>query len=101
MYKVMGARVVIKREEAKSETKSGIILSEKTATEQRARQGVVIAVGDGAWLDSGVKLPMTLKIGDEVLYRDFSGYELDPDHFVINEGDVIAILERGEENGSL
>lgn len=93
--KVMGARVVLKRDDVKQTTESGIILPEKTAEENRAKAGVVVAVGDGMRVDDVRRIPMTVKVGDRVIYREFAGVEVQDngeEFVIINEGDILAIV---------
>lgn len=93
---VFGARVVIRRVEAEAKTSSGIFLPEKVAEENRARQGAVLLVGDGMWGMNGEKIPMTVKAGDQVIYKEFSGVEVKDGEdtlVIINEGDILAVIE--------
>ncbi len=79
-------RVLIKPQEKEEKTKGGIYLPD-TARE-KTQQGVVMAVGDGK--------DIVVKIGDAVLYENFSGTEINIDgvkHIVIDIKDVIARLE--------
>lgn len=92
--KIFGARCLVK--EIKNEdnkTQSGIILpgSEKEPT----YRGIIIEIGDGAMLDTGVKVPMQVKVGDEVIYQTFSGSPIDVDgdqYIVLNERDILAVI---------
>ena len=61
----LGDRVVIKKLEAESTTKSGIVLT-GTAKEQ-PQEAKVMAVGPGAVVD-GKRVEMDVKVGDKILY---------------------------------
>jgi len=88
-------RVVIKRLAAETVTKAGIVIPEKSA--EKATQGEVIAVGDGALLENGERRPLTVKVGDRVLFGQYAGNEvkLDGEEFlIVKESDIYAIVEQ-------
>ena len=73
----------------------GIVLPE-TAEKERPERGEVVAVGPGRVLDNGNRLPMSLKVGDRILFKKYTPDEIkiDKDDFlVLRESDVIAIIE--------
>ncbi|MGL4992475.1 MAG: co-chaperone GroES [Sarcina sp.] len=91
--KPLGNRVVIKKAEVKEETKSGIILT--GTAKEKPQYAEVIAVGQGLIID-GERQAMDVKIGDKVLYSQYSGTEvkLDGEEFIIiKEDDILAIVE--------
>lgn len=93
--RVFGARCIIKEDKKESnKTNSGIIVpgSDKEPT----YIGTVIVVGDGALLDNGLKVPMNVKVGDKVVYTNFSGTPIINEgetFLVINERDILAIID--------
>lgn len=92
--KVLGARVVIKLEEEENKTDSGIIIASDNI--EPKYQGKVVATGDGARLETGVKMPMDVSPGDFVIYSKMAGVPIEhkgEKFLVINERDVIAIIE--------
>lgn len=95
--KIIGARVLVKEERDEEVTTSGIIVPGKD--KEKTNRGRVIAVGDGALLESGERVPMKVKVGDFVLYSSFSGAPIkekedDDDTFLIlNERDIYCVLE--------
>ena len=87
-------RVVLRRIEAETTTQAGIILPDKA--KDKPSQGEVIAVGDGALLDSGNIRPLTVKVGDRVLFGQYSATEIKVDGeklLVIKESDIFAVVE--------
>lgn len=85
-------RVVIKAIE-ESETMRGGLYIPDTAKE-KPQQGEIIAVGPGRYED-GKLVPMSVKVGDKVLYGKYSGTEvsLGGDNFLIlRESDVLAVI---------
>ncbi len=94
MLKPIADRVIIKVEEEKEETIGGIVLASNA--KEKPQTGSVIAIGDGAVTESGTKLPMTVKVGDEVYYDKYSGTKVKfdgEDYLVLREKDIIAIVE--------
>ena len=93
-FKPLGDRVAIERIEEK--TSSGIIIPD-TAKEKPV-QGKVVAVGEGAWNEDGDgRLPLTVKVGDTVLFTKWGGTEVKIEGKEITfmkESDIIAILEQ-------
>ena len=60
-----------------------------------AEKGEIVAVGEGKNLDSGQKQPMSVKVGDIVMFRKYSPDEIKldrQDYLVIKEEDILAIL---------
>ncbi|MFT5667909.1 MAG: chaperonin GroES [Vicingaceae bacterium] len=85
--KPIGDRVLIK-EDAILEKRNGIIIPD-TAKEKQEK-GTVLAVGKGTKDE-----PMTLKVGDKVLYGKYSGTEIKEDGevlLIMRESDVFAVI---------
>lgn len=88
-------RVVIKRVEEQKETAGGIILPGSAHEQQN--EGEVVAVGPGKASDSGAIIAMTVKVGDKVMFGQYSGQEVKDDNgeplMIMREDDIIAIVE--------
>ncbi len=94
MLQPLHDRVLIKPLEAEEKTPGGIILPEKA--QEKPREGEVIAVGPGALNDKGERKPMSVKVGDIVVYSEFGGTEITyegTDYLLIKESDILAIKE--------
>ncbi|MBI3632001.1 MAG: co-chaperone GroES [Candidatus Vogelbacteria bacterium] len=94
----LGDRIIVEplseRERGK-ETKSGIFIPETTEKE-RPEQGVVVAVGPGKMNDDGKLVPMSLKVGDKVLFTKYGPDEIkqdSKDYFILSESSVLAVIE--------
>jgi chaperonin GroES len=90
-------RVVVKRLAAETTTKGGIVIPDKHA--EKSTQGEVVAVGEGALLDNGQLRPLSVKVGDRVLFGQYSGSEVkvgDEKYLVIRESDILAVFENTE-----
>jgi chaperonin GroES len=86
----LGNRVVLKKEDSKEKTNSGIILPE-TAEEKRSQQGLVVALGKGRKLSR-----LNLKKGNKVLFKEFGPTEIEVDkveYLVADHDDILAIIK--------
>lgn len=91
----LGDRIIVMPLAKEEMTKSGIILPD-TISKERPEQGEVMEVGPGRLLDNGTRTPVSLKVGDKVLFKKYSPDEFkmdDKEYLVLSETDVIAILE--------
>jgi len=91
--KPLADRVVLQVLEESEQTSGGIFLPE-TAREKPMR-GKVVAIGDGKMMDNGQREPMTVKVGDVVLFAKYGGTEvkLDGEEFkILSEKDILAIM---------
>lgn len=101
MIKVLGARCVVKEEKREEKTLSGIVLTTSSAQEPTYK-GEVIAVGDGAILSDGTKVPMQVNVGDIVVYAPFCGSPIedkDQTYIILNERDILCVLEEDNKEG--
>ena len=90
----LGDKILVKRVEAETKTKSGIVLPD--SAKEKPKRGKVIAIGDGKRLDSGERAPFSVKKGDEVLFTSYAGTEIKVDNeelLIMAEEDVLAIVE--------
>ena len=88
-------RVVIRRVEEKKESAGGILLP--GSAQEQQNMGEVVAVGPGKASDSGSIIEMTVKVGDKVMFGQYSGQEVKDDDgkplMIMREDDIIAIVE--------
>ena len=90
----LGDKILVKRVEAETKTKSGIVLPD--SAKEKPKRGKVISLGDGKRLDNGERAPFTLKKGDEVLFTSYAGSEIKIDGeelLIMTEDDVLAVVE--------
>ena len=88
-------RVLVKRVDEKEVTKGGIIIPD-TAKEKPA-EGKVVAVGNGKLGEDGKRIPLTLKVGDRILFGKYGGAEISLDgeeYLIMNEGEVLGVIEK-------
>ena len=91
--KPLGDRVVIKKLEAETTTKSGILLT-GTAKEQ-PQEAEFVAIGPGAMVE-GKRVPMDVEVGNKVLYSKYAGTDVKVDggeYIILKQDDILAIVE--------
>jgi chaperonin GroES len=86
--KPLADRVLIEPLEAETTTASGIIIPDNA--KEKPQKGTVIAVGKGTKDE-----PMTVKVGDTVLFGKYAGTELvleGTEYLIMREADILAII---------
>lgn len=91
-FRPLRDRVLIERV-AEEEVTAGGIIKPDTA-KQKGQKGKVLAVGPGKRDEkSGTHNAPNVKTGDVVYFAKYAGTELDDDHVVLNEDDILGIIE--------
>ena len=93
-FRPLHDRVVVRRVEEETKTAGGIIIPD--TAKEKPMQGEILAVGPGARNDKGELAPMSVQVGDRVLFGKWSGTEvkLDGDELLImKESDIMGVLE--------
>lgn len=86
-------RVVVKRMEEEKTTAGGIVLPD--SAKEKPAKGEILAIGEGKRADNGNIMPMSVNVGDKVLFGKYAGQEVKVDGedvLVMREDDIIAIL---------
>jgi chaperonin GroES len=96
LAKPLADRVLIKTEKEVTKTAGGIILPE-TAETRDTKIGIVVSVGEGIYTNDGVKIPMTVQVGDKVM-MPFAGsaqkVKLGDDEFLLfREQELLMIIK--------
>lgn len=90
-------RVLVKRaEEAEQKSSAGIIIPD--TAKEKPQRGKVVSVGEGKKDDSGKRIPMDVKVGDEILFGKYAGTEVKLDgeeYLIMHETDILGVLEPG------
>ncbi|CAF22755.1 unnamed protein product [Candidatus Protochlamydia amoebophila UWE25] len=90
--KPLGDRVVVQRAKAAT-SKGGILLPD--SAQEKPREGHVIAAGPGKMSESGQLEPISVKVGDRILFGAYAGTEVkdnDEDYLILSENDILGIL---------
>jgi chaperonin GroES len=86
--KPLADRVLIEPAPAEEKTSFGIIIPD--TAKEKPQRGTVVAVGAGKKDE-----PITVKVGDTVLYGKYSGTELShdgKDYLIMRESDIFAVI---------
>jgi len=86
--KPLADRVLVEPLEAETKTASGIIIPD--TAKEKPQKGSIVAVGPGT-----KENPVTVKVGNSVLYGKYSGTELKlegKDYLIMRESDILAIV---------
>ncbi len=86
--KPLADRVLVQPAAAEEKTASGLYIPD--TAKEKPQKGTVVAVGNGKKDE-----PLTVKVGDTVLYGKYSGTELTvegSDYLIMRESDIFAIL---------
>jgi chaperonin GroES len=81
-------RVLVEPAAAETTTASGIIIPDNA--KEKPQKGTIVAVGNGKKDE-----PLTVKVGDSVLYGKYGGTELKlegKDYLMMRESDILAIV---------
>jgi chaperonin GroES len=86
--KPLADRVLVEPSQAEEKTTSGIIIPD--TAKEKPQQGSVVAVGSGKKDE-----PLTVKVGDTILYGKYAGTEITVDgkeYLIMRESDIFAII---------
>ena len=86
--KPLADRVLIEPAAAETQTSSGLYIPD--TAKEKPQKGIVVAVGPGT-----KENPVTLSLGDTVLYGKYAGTELQhdgKDFLIMKENDILAIV---------
>jgi chaperonin GroES len=81
-------RVIVQPAAAETKTASGIIIPD--TAQEKPQRGTIVAVGNGKPDE-----PLTVKVGDSVLYGKYAGTEFKyegADYLIMRESDIFAII---------
>lgn len=95
--KPLADRVLVRRDDMPDKKSvSGIIIPD-TAQKEKSKLGTVLAVGPGRFGDEGDLIPMTVKVGDQVIFNAGWDNEVslgdDEAYFLVRESDILAIAK--------
>ncbi|MGE3316028.1 MAG: co-chaperone GroES [Planctomycetaceae bacterium] len=89
----LGDRVVLKRADAQTTTKGGIVLPD--TARDKPQKGEVVAVGSGHVKNDGTRVPLSVKEGDSVIFSPYGGDEItvgDDEFLLLRESDILAVI---------
>jgi chaperonin GroES len=86
--KPLADRVIVEVSPAEEKTASGLIIPD--TAKEKPQKGKVVAVGNGKKDE-----PITVKVGDTVLYGKYAGTEISVDgkeYLIMRESDIFAVI---------
>jgi chaperonin GroES len=84
-------RVAVEPLEAEEKTTGGLYLPD--SAKQKPQRGRIVAVGKGKLRDNGERSPLSVSVGDEVIYGRYSGSDIEVhgrDIKIMRESDILA-----------
>ncbi|MCB1614532.1 MAG: co-chaperone GroES [Pseudomonadales bacterium] len=88
-------RVVVRREAEEEKSAGGILLT--GSAKEKPNKGEVVAVGSGRVLDNGSVNPMSVKVGDKVVFASYAGSQTikdgDDELIVMSESEIFGVIE--------
>ncbi len=88
-------RVVVRRVKEEEKTAGGIIIPD--TAKEKPQEGVVVAVGAGAYADDNERILLDVKVKDRILFGKWSGTEVTVDGeelLIMKESDIMGVLEK-------
>ncbi len=85
--------VIIEPQKEDKKSSSGIVIPE--TAEDKPVVGKVIAVGPGKLNEKGERIPMSVKVGDKVLFTKYAPNEIKvegKEYLTIREDEILAII---------
>ncbi|MBI2612424.1 co-chaperone GroES [Candidatus Kaiserbacteria bacterium] len=92
----IGDRVLVKPFEADDEKSPAGIIIPDTAQKEKPERGKVVAVGEGKRGDDNELIPVSVKVGDTVIFSKYGYDEVkigDEDYYIISESNILAIIK--------
>ena len=90
----LGNRVLVRRSPVKS-TKGGILLPD--TAQEKPKEGEILAVGPGKANDRGEIEPLSVKVGDRVIFGGYAGTEVkgmndDKEYLLLTEDEILGVI---------
>ncbi len=92
--KPLNDRVLIERIKASEKSAGGILLPD--SAKEKPTEGKIVATGDGRRTDEGKRLPLSVSIGDRVLFSSYAGTSVKEDgseYLILEESEILAIVD--------
>ncbi len=94
-FKPLRDRVLVKYSEEAEKTAGGLYIPD--TAKEKPQKGEVVAVGPGRVTEDGKLQPISVKVGDTVLFDKYSGSKVtmdDVEYLIIREEDILGIVEK-------
>lgn len=87
-------KLIVRRLESPDKTPGGIVIPD--TGKKKPTKGEVVAIGDGRLLQDGTLVPLKVKVGDQIIFTEYGGIDIEIDQkkfTVLSENEILAILE--------
>ena len=85
-------QIVVRAIDVEPVSAGGIVLA---SAEEKSYEGIVLAVGPGVTLPDGNTQPVSVEVGNSILFGQHTGHEVEvdgEDYLLMSEDEIIAIL---------
>lgn len=92
---ILHDRALVRKIEHDEKSSGGIVFADMSA--KHTNEAIVLAVGEGRVTDKGVTIPMTVKVGDRVMYKPDAGTMVNikgENLLVLKEEEIFAVNEQ-------
>ncbi len=92
----LGDRVVVRPESEEDQKSPSGIINPDTARKEKPERGVVVATGPGKLGDDNKVIPVSVKVGDTVMFSKYGFDEVkidDEEYYIVNESNILAIIK--------
>lgn len=94
-FSLMNDRVLVEPEALEEKTEGGITIP--STTQRVSTKGRVVRCGSGRILKDGTTASMEVRVGDRVIFEQYSGTEVELDgklYVVVSEGSILGVFEK-------
>jgi len=88
----LGNNVIVKPVAAEEVRKSGLVIPD--TAKEKPQEGVIIAAGPGKASKHGNILPVSVKVGEHVIFAKYTGSEMKIDgekYLIMPDSDILAV----------
>lgn len=93
-FQALNDRVIVKKTAATKVSASGIIIA--SDLKETTLISEVVAVGDGRHYENGNVIPLTVQVGEQVMYLKNTGIDVTIDgvnYLILHENEILGIIE--------
>lgn len=86
--------VLVQRVKAQDTTAGGIVLPD--SAKEKPTEGKIVAVGDGRLGDDGSRLPLSVGVGDRIIFGSYAGTSIKDqgeEYLILGENEILAVVD--------
>ncbi len=86
--------VLVQRVKAQDTTAGGIVLPD--SAKEKPTEGKIVAVGDGRVSNDGARLPLSVSVGDRIIFGSYAGTsikEQGEEYLILGENEILAVVD--------